>query len=197
MRTSHISMTLLLAFGFAFVALADDKPKLIDEKRALQDLRPLDRHTWVLTLEGEWGVAGNEKLRPAEDKAYFVNIFFPDGGIYSHRVVGQPVFSRGAEKYQDYTERLERHQAVADPMFLKGEVRCMVPDYQLARHGLAKGGKLTIAVSADRAADSLDSDKLITAPIEIFWPPDRPIQPDPVHTRHSRPEAPDAFPGGR
>ena len=195
MRTAPLVTTLLLVFGFtSAVAFADDKPKLLDEDRPLQEIRPLDRRSFVLTLEAEWGVAGKEGLRPAENKVYFVNIFFPDGGVYSHRVVGQPVFARGAEKYQDYPERLERGRAVADPMFLKGEVRCTLHDYQLARHNVAKGGKLTIVVSVDQAVDSLDAKKIITQPIEIKWPLQRKIQEQPARTRHSPPESPDAFP---
>jgi hypothetical protein len=179
----------------AGISLAADKPKLIDEERALQVMRPLDRFTYVLTLEGEWGVEGSEKLRPADNKTYFVNLFFEDGGVYSHRVLGAPVFAKGYDRYLDYPERLERGQAVADPMFLRGEVRCLVPDYQLARHGIAKGGKFSVAVSVDEAATSLDSDKVITEPIEITWPIEkRPIQKKPVRTRHSPPERPDELP---
>ena len=193
MKKVAVLGVLVAVGGFAW---ADDKAKLVDEQLALQELRPLERHVYVLTLDAEWGDEGKEKLRPAADKAYFVNLFFPDGGVYSHRLLGTPVFAGGYDKYMDYPERVERGQAVADPMFLRGEVRVLVPDYQLARHGLAKGGKFSIAVSVGDAAKSLESDNLITQPIEIAWPLEkRPVQKTPVRTKHAPPERPDAFPG--
>jgi hypothetical protein len=180
----------------AAAATADDKPKLIDENRPLQELRPMDRHTYVLTLEAEWGVDGKEKLRPAKNKTYYVNVFFPDGAVYSHRVLGVSVFANGSDKYLDYPERVERGQAVADPKLLEGEVRCLLPDYQLARHGIAKSGKFSVALSVGDPAKSLESDNVITQPIEITWPlKDRPVQKTPALTRHSPPERPDALPG--
>jgi len=195
----RIRVTLIVSGVFAFAAaaaLAADKPKLVDEERALQELRPLERHTYVLTLEAEWGLKGKDKLRPAEDKVYFVNLFFPDGGVYSHRVLGAPVFGRGSDKYLDYPERVERGQAVADPQFMKGEVRCLVPDYQLVRHGIAKGGDFSVVVSVDDAATAIDAKNVITQPIEIHWPiKGRPVQTKPVRTSHSPPEPPDEFPG--
>jgi hypothetical protein len=178
------------------LVLAADKSKLIDEERPLQELRPLDRHTYVLTLEAEWGVEGKQKLRPADDKSYYVNLFFPDGGVHSHRVLGAPVFARGSDKYLDYPDRVKQGQVTTDPMFLQGEVRCLVPDYQLARHGMAKGGKFSVAVSVDEPATAIDSKNVITQPIEIAWPlKGREIQTKPARTRHSPPEQPDEFPG--
>ncbi len=197
MCTRQFLWTIVLALGFApAAAIAADKPKLIDEERPLQELRPLDRHTYVLTLEAEWGVPDKEFQipRPAEDKAHYVNIFFADGGVYSHRVLGAPVFARGSDRFLDYPERVARGQAAADPMFLKGEVRCLIPDVQLIRHNVAKVHKFAIVVSMDKPVDTLDSDKIITQPIEISWPMDRPIQSKPARTRHSPPERPDVFP---
>src|SRR5437763_16805023 len=110
MRTM-VSLALSIAIT-AGAAWAADKPNLIDEERPLQELRPSDRRTYVLTLEAEWGVEGMEKLRPAEKKAYFVNIFFPDGAVYSHHLLGAPVFAHGFDKFLDYPARIERGQAV-------------------------------------------------------------------------------------
>jgi hypothetical protein len=195
MRSQVLLVGAVLAIAASAVA-ADDKPKLIDGNLPLQELRPMDRHTYVLTLEAEWGEDGKEKLRPVEHKPYYVNVFFPDGAVYSHRVLGTPVFANGSDKFLDYPERVERGQAVADPLFLEGEVRCLLPDYQLARHGVARGGKLSVAVSVGEPAKSLESDNLITQPIEIPWPQkDRPVQKIPARTKHSPPERPDAFPG--
>jgi hypothetical protein len=194
MRNSPFLTTLLAALGFAAAALAADRPKLIDEQLPLQEIRPLDRLSYILTLEGEWGLPDKEKLRPAAGKPYYVNVFFPDGGVYSHRILGATVLPKTAEPYLDYKERLQRGDAVADPMFLKGEVRCILHDYQLVRHHVDKGGKFTVVVSVDRPVESLDSDRIVTQPIEIKWPLDRPVQTKPARTRHAPPEAPDAFP---
>ena len=52
---------------------------LTDLGYPLWEMRPLDRHVYVLTLEGDW------KSPPDRDAAYYVNIEFPDGGTAAHR----------------------------------------------------------------------------------------------------------------
>jgi hypothetical protein len=74
------------------VAVAAEKPRLelADENLPLWELRPLDRHAFVLTLEGTW----NEP--PERNREYFVNVFYPNGGGVSHKPVNDALFRKGA-----------------------------------------------------------------------------------------------------
>jgi hypothetical protein len=75
------SLGLALLMTPALIA-ADPLPlRLADPKLPLQELRPLDRHVWVLSLEGTW-------TQPAiPGMAYHINLLFPNGQSYSHRVL--------------------------------------------------------------------------------------------------------------
>jgi hypothetical protein len=144
---------------------AADKPRLelADEKLPLEEIRPLDRRVFVLALEGTW------KQPPVSGVARYVNLFFPDGGSYSHRVLN---------------EELAR----------AGEIRVLLPEYQLIRHGVARGGTITVVVSAGRSVSSAAAPEVVSTPLAVGWPLDRPIVRLPPPTRHTpRPEI-DAFP---
>jgi hypothetical protein len=135
---------------------------LTDPNLPLQELRPLDRHVWVLSLEGNW------KQPALPGVAYHVNLLFPNGQSYSHRVLD-------------------------DAAFRAGEVRCLIPEYQLVRNGLARGGRITIVVSARRTVASLLDPEIVSAPMEVAWPMNRPINRWPPRTRFAQPEPIDAF----
>jgi hypothetical protein len=159
------ALTLLLTLA-AVPSLAAETARLelTDEKLPLQEIRPLDRHVYILTLEGKWN-------QPADssDTPYYVNILFPNGGSYSHRVLD-------------------------DRLFRRGEVRCVLQEYQMLRNQFCRGDKLTIVISAKRSVKSASAPEVISAPLEVEWPLDRKQVSRPVKTRFSDPEPVDAFP---
>lgn len=161
----HILGTIGLGLTVAAVSFAADPPllHLLDEGLPLQELRPLDRHVYVLSLDGVW------KQPPTLGIAYHVNLLFPNGQDYSHRVLD-------------------------DAMFRTGELRCLIPDYQLVRNGLARGGKFTLVVSARRTVTSATAPEVVSDFFEVRWPLDRPIVPWPPRTRHTPPPPIDSFP---
>src|SRR5947209_7067872 len=88
--------TLCLTLALAGGLRADDrgaaiKPRLElgDEGLPLTELRPNDRHVYVLTLDGKW-------TNPAvPGVVYYVNVLFPNGRAASHRVLNDVEFRRG------------------------------------------------------------------------------------------------------
>ncbi len=157
--------TIWLSMTLTLTASAAGAPplRLTDPGLPLQELRPLDRHVWVLTLEGTW------KQPATPGIAYHVNLLFPNGQSYSHRVLDAELFG-------------------------KGEVRCLIPDYQLLRNGLARGGKFTLVVSARRPVTSATAPEVVSDRFTVRWPLDRPIVPWPPRTRYSPPAPIDALP---
>jgi hypothetical protein len=155
--------TFLLLTGFATSAPAKPKLELKDEGLSLQELRPLDRLVYILTLDGKWH-------EPAAAKAvYYVNLLFPDGGSYAHRVLDEELFP-------------------------KGEVRVVIQGHQLVRHGIARGGKFTVVVSKDRPVESAQAPEVISDKLSVTWPMERRISRFRPHSRHQPPEPLDAFP---
>jgi hypothetical protein len=145
-------------------SVAGERPLTLgDEGLPLQELRPLDRHVYVLTLDGAW------KQPPTDGVAYHVNLLFPDGGSYAHRVLD------------------------AGP-FRAGEVRCLIPEYQLVRHGLARGGQFTIVISAKCPVNSATDAEVVSNVFPVRWPLDRAIVRWAPPTRHSPPAPIDALP---
>jgi hypothetical protein len=159
---STATVALLLVLTPAQSSVAPRPLQLADPKLPLQELRPLDRHVWVLSLEGIW-------THPAlPGVAYHVNLIFPNGRSYSHRML--------------------------DDSFRLGQVRCLIPDYQLARNGLAASGRFTIVVSAGRPVTAATAAEVVSAPLDVRWPLERPIFRRAPQTRFT-PAAPiDAFP---
>ncbi|HEY7313629.1 MAG TPA: hypothetical protein VH643_30035 [Gemmataceae bacterium] len=151
----------LLSIAPAFAA---DGPVLglSDPGLPLQEIRPLDRHVWVLALEGKW------KQPPTPGFSYYVNLLFPNGGSYSHRVLD-------------------------DATFAAGEVRCLVPEYQLVRNGAARG-RFVVVVSARRTVTSAKAPEIISEGMVVNWPMDRPILRWAPPTRFSPPVPIDAMP---
>jgi len=164
MRFRFLSLLTVFAFiWFAAPAPAKSKLELKDEGLPLQELRPLDRRVYILTLDGKWH-------EPAAATAvYYINLLFPDGGSYSHRVLDEDLFP-------------------------KGEVRCVIQGYQLVRHGVAGGGKFTIVVSKDKPVESAQAPEVISGELSVTWPMERRISRFRPHTRHQPPEPLDAFP---
>jgi len=161
----RVASILTVSFFLWFTSAAPAKPKLelTDEGLPLQEVRPLDRRVYILTLDGKW----NE---PAAAKTvHYVNLFFPDGGSYSHKVLDEDLFP-------------------------KGEVRCVIQGYQLTRHGLSAGGKFTIVVSKAEPVTSADAAQAISNEMTITWPMERRITRFRPHSRHQPPEPLDAFP---
>src|SRR5689334_4284937 len=87
----HLLGTVGLGLTLAGATRAADAPllHLTDEGLPLQELRPLDRHVYVLTLEGAWKQPAKPGL------AYHVNLLFPNGQSYSHRVLDDALFRAG------------------------------------------------------------------------------------------------------
>jgi hypothetical protein len=125
---------------------ATDGPRLrlTDPGLPLQEIRPLDRHVWVLALEGKW------KQPPTPGFSYYVNLLFPNGGSYSHRVLDAALFTAG-------------------------EVRCLLPEYQLVRNGVTRGSQFVIVVSARCPVASEKAPEIISAKMVVNWPMDRAI----------------------
>ncbi|HZY90282.1 MAG TPA: hypothetical protein VFE78_36000, partial [Gemmataceae bacterium] len=136
---------------------------LADEKLPLQEIRPLDRHVWVLTLEATW------QRPPTFGVPHYVNLLFSNGTSSSHRVLDEALFRAG-------------------------EVRCLLPQYQLIRGGVDRGGAITIVISAGRAVRSARAAEAISAPFEVRWPMDRPVVRLAPRTRHTPPPEIDAMP---
>jgi hypothetical protein len=160
----HFISTIGLGLIFASSAFAADVPlRLTDPGLALQEIRPLDRHVWVLSLDGTWAQPAIPGI------AYHVNLLFPNGRSYSHRVL-------------------------EDAQFRTGEVRCLIPDYQLVRNGLARGGVFTIVVSARHTVTSAMAPEVVSDRFAVRWPLERPILRWPPRSRFSPPIPIDTFP---
>src|SRR5262249_20242344 len=102
---SVLSMSLVLTITtFAFGA---DEPrlKLMDEELSIQELRPLERHVWVLTLEGKWGTPAKPGVK------HYVNVIFPNGASASHRVLSE-----------DYAANAQFPVLIQDPDLVRNQV---------------------------------------------------------------------------
>ncbi len=86
----YLFASLLLTCVAVGQAPAAGKPslELKDEGLPLQELRPLDRYVYVLTLYGRWG-------QPPAADTYFVNFLFANGASYSHKVLEPVLFRKG------------------------------------------------------------------------------------------------------
>jgi hypothetical protein len=82
-----LSLTLLLTTS----AFSADPPRLVlsDEELSIQEIRPLERHDWILTLEGKWSTP------PKPGVKHYVNVIFPNGAVSSHRVLSEDYARKG------------------------------------------------------------------------------------------------------
>jgi hypothetical protein len=180
--------TLCLLAGFTSSARAGDKPQLelIDPDLPIYELLPLDRRVHGLTLEGTWNA-------PAKSGSHhYVNILFPNGRAYSTRVDEHPVAARKLVAESKDGNVTYRH--VEDSPFRRGEVRCLIPNHQIIRNGLAQGGKFKIVVSVDKSVTSATAKEVVSNVVEMNWPLDRAVAQQPPRSRHSDPEPVDAMP---
>ncbi len=162
MRPS-LAAFLALALAGDLSAAGPARLTLSDEKQPLQEIRPLDRRVWVLTLEASW------KEAPKFGVPHYVNLLFPNGTSASQRVLDEGLFR-------------------------SGELRVLLPEYQLIRGGVARGGTITLVVSADRSVTSARAPEVIGGPFEVRWPMDRPVVRLAPRTRHTPPPEIDAMP---
>jgi hypothetical protein len=170
------------------MAGAGDKPQLElkDPQLPLYEVRPLDRRVYGLTLEGTWKV-------PAKSGSHhYVNVLFPDGGSSSVRVDENPTVAR--KLVSERKDGKTVYRSVEDTPFRRGEVRCLIPNNQLIRHGVAQGGQLTIVVSVDKPVDSAKAKEVVSNALVITWPLDRSIARRPPRSRYADPEPVDAMP---
>ncbi|HXG12448.1 MAG TPA: hypothetical protein VNK04_22010 [Gemmataceae bacterium] len=160
-----LTLTLAAILGFAVRSDAADPPRLelSDPGLPLYEVRPLDRRVHIVTLEGKW----NKPPNPG--KSYYINLLFPNGRSYNHRVLD-------------------------DTLFRLGEVRAVVQDYQLKRNGLAQGGKLAVVVSEEKPVTSASGAEVVSNVLELSWPMDRPVVQQPPRTRFAPPPKVDVFP---
>ncbi|HZT81004.1 MAG TPA: hypothetical protein VFA26_12305 [Gemmataceae bacterium] len=190
MRPLAPSLTLALLLGFTATApAADGRPQLEmhDPGLPLWETRPLDRRVWVLTLDGKWNSA------PVPHRAYYVNLLFPNGRSYSHRVdedlknhqqVRMEVLPGGRVEYR----RVERSP------FRLGDVQVVIPEHQLLRNGLGKGGTFKVVVSARRPVTRATAEEVVSNVVDVQWPMGRPTTGRPPRTRHQEPPPVDRFP---
>ncbi len=111
---------------------------------------------------------GDWKAPSDPDAGYYVNIEFPDGNVVTHRVLN-------------------------DPMFWKGDVQCLLMEYQWRRNQFQKGDKLTVFVTQEKPTVPPDDQKIVSNRLVVAWPFDRPIARLAPRTRFSEPEPIDAF----
>jgi hypothetical protein len=85
----------VLVFSFTLLpttnASAADQPRLtlIDEGLSIQEIRPLERHVYILTLEGTWSSPAKYGVK------HYVNVIFPNGAVASHRVLSEEYVRKG------------------------------------------------------------------------------------------------------
>ena len=182
--------TLCLMAGFAGAARAGDKPQLelTDPDLPLYELRANDRRVVGLTLEGTW-------QRPAKSGSHhYVNLLFANGQSWSCRVDEHPVAAR--KLVTESKDGKLVYRQVEDSPFRRGEVRCLIPDNQISRNGLAGSGKFKVVVSVDKPVSSADAPEAISNALEISWPIQRVLVRRPPTSRHGDPEPVDAMPLG-
>ena len=101
-------------------------PQLVlsDPGYPLWEIRPQERHVYVLTLEGDW------KTPAARDSVYYVKVEFPDGGAVEQRVGDD------------------------DRLFRRGDVRALLIEYQWKRRHFERGDKFAVFVTRRDAASA-------------------------------------------
>jgi hypothetical protein len=86
---------------------------------------------------------GAWKQQPTTETHYHLAVKFPDGTIYTHR-------------------------PMEDELFLRGEMRFMVPEHLLLRTNTTTGGKLQFFVTEPGAPGKTPT--TISNPLELAWP---------------------------
>jgi hypothetical protein len=109
---------------------------------------------------------GDWKRPPVRGAAYFMNVRFRDGTTYTHRVID------------------------AD-LFRQGEVRCVLQEYQLIRHKVARAGRFTLFVTERTPGGKPE---VISNRLTVKWPLKRAVVRRPPRTKRTPPPPVDAFP---
>jgi hypothetical protein len=122
---------------------------------------------------------------------YYLNVLFPDGSGYSNRVDENLRAIQSLET--EYKAGKPARKMVEDSPFRRGEVRCLLPQYQLARHAKGQGGPFTVVVSAGKPVQSVNDPAVISNAIEETWPMHRPIVHRAPRSRRSAPAPVDEF----
>jgi hypothetical protein len=187
-RWSVSVLTLAVGLGFASGVRADDKPQfeLSDPNLPLFEFRALDSRVYGLTLEGTWH-------KPAKSGAHhYVNVIFPNGRSYSTRVDENPKAVR--KLIAEGKNGVLTHREIEDSPFRRGEVRCYIPENELARNRVKRGEMLKIVVSVGKPVDAATAAETVSNALEVTWPTDRTIARRPPRSKYSDPEAADAMP---
>ena len=103
---------------------------------------------------------GDWKAPPDRDGDYYVNLDFPDGGTVTHRVAD-------------------------DRLFRRGDVECLLNEYQYERHHFRAGDALGVTVTRRLPAGDPDDRVVISNRLEVAWPFDREVVRLAPRTRYS------------
>jgi hypothetical protein len=96
--------------------------------------------------------------------AYYVNVLFPTGGGFANRVEDESLLA-------------------------KGVVRCVLQEHKLA----CSSGQFFVVLSARRAVCSTSDEDVVSNPLALNWPMNRPIQKLLPPSRHAESEPVDRF----
>ncbi|HBI42825.1 MAG TPA: hypothetical protein DDY78_08195 [Planctomycetales bacterium] len=111
---------------------------------------------------------GAWKTPPDPDAGYYVNIEYANGGTVTHRVLD-------------------------DRMFGKGDVQCLLMQYQWEKYRFQKGDKLTVFVTRKKPGAPPDDQEVISNRLEVMWPFDRQVVRLAPRTRFTEREPVDAY----
>lgn len=89
LSTFSLATAICLAVAVPACVAAPHQIHLSDPDLPLFEIRPLDRHVFVLSLEGDW------KTPPDRDDIYYVNIEYPNGVVVEHRPTYERMFRKG------------------------------------------------------------------------------------------------------
>jgi len=88
-KPSAVPLTLAVFLAAAPACLAAPQVFLSDPALPLWEMRPMDRHVYVLSLEGDW------RTPPAWDAEYHINVEYPDGAVVENRPTVERFFRKG------------------------------------------------------------------------------------------------------
>jgi hypothetical protein len=167
---SYLSLTLCLALpALATPAAPKEKARARAAKPALV-LADEGLPIWELRpLDRRVHVLtldGDWKRPPVRGAAHFMNVRFRDGTTYTHRVID-------------------------DDLFRQGEVRCVLQEYQLIRHKVARAGRFTLYVTERTPGGK---PQVISNRLTVKWPLKRAVVRRPPRTKRTPPPPVDAFP---
>ena len=161
---SAVSLTLAACLGAAAPGEAPAAPQLVLSDPAYPLWEIRPLDRRVYVLT----LQGNWKAPPDRDGDYYVNLDFPDGGAVMHRVADN------------------RH-------FRRGDVECLLIQYQYERHHFQPGDRLGVTVTRQLPGGGSDDQEVISNRLEVAWPFDRKVVRLAPRTRFTPPEPIDTF----